>query len=97
MKAIDVSVTLALLLVTVIKGLTQSTISQQPANQSLSIGANVTVSVGASRTPPLVYHWHFNDTALGNATNRTLVLKTTLQIRESCGYERRAFNRAAEG
>jgi DNA-binding LacI/PurR family transcriptional regulator len=41
-------------------------------------------------------------TAAGNrgkqpSRSRTIVLKTTLCIRESCGYERRAFTRAIEG
>jgi DNA-binding LacI/PurR family transcriptional regulator len=35
--------------------------------------------------------------ALRRRANRTVVLKTTLQIRESCGYDRRAFARVAEG
>src|SRR5260221_3211203 len=57
---------------TVAKG--QSTppqISAQPVSQSVASGATVTLSVTATGTLPLSYHWQFNGTNLPSAASRT--------------------------
>jgi len=62
----------------------QPIITRQPADQSVSLGANVTFSVGSSISTPL-YQWRFNALELLSATNRTLVL-TNVQIMAAGGY-----------
>jgi hypothetical protein len=49
-------------------------ITQQPTNQTVFEGDNVTFTVGVSGTPPLAYQWRFNGAAINRATNSTLVL-----------------------
>jgi hypothetical protein len=49
-------------------------ITQQPADQTVAVGSNVTFSVYAIGTPPLSYQWQLNGTNLvdgGNITNST--------------------------
>jgi hypothetical protein len=60
-------------------------LTQQPANQIVSVGQNATFSVGATGSSPLSYQWSFNGTAINNATNATLVL-TNVQISQSGNY-----------
>jgi len=50
------------------------TITSQPASQTVTAGANVTLEVGVSGSGPLYYQWHFNNGILQNATNQTLTL-----------------------
>ncbi len=50
------------------------TITSQPADQSVSIGADVTFSLIASGVAPVSYQWRLDDLPLPNDTNRTLVL-----------------------
>ena len=52
----------------------QPTIIRSPTNQSVSLGANVTLTVSASGILPLHYQWDFNQTDLLDATNRSLIL-----------------------
>jgi Immunoglobulin I-set domain. len=47
---------------------TPPVITAQPTNQSVLAGANVTFSVAASGSPPLVYQWLFNGATLSGAT-----------------------------
>jgi hypothetical protein len=49
-------------------------ITQQPAAQSVSLGASVAFSVTASGTAPLTYQWLKNEQPLQGATNRSLIL-----------------------
>ena len=49
-------------------------ISAQPMSQSVPAGQTAIFTVGASGSSPLFYQWRFNDTALINETNATLVL-----------------------
>jgi PKD repeat protein len=50
-------------------------ITNQPAGQVVTVGSNVTFSVGALGTPPLKYAWAFNGAPLNNnPTNTTLSL-----------------------
>jgi len=47
-------------------------ITNQPANQTVSAGSNVTFKVGALGNPPITYAWQFNSNLLANATNAIL-------------------------
>ena len=62
-------------------------ITQQPTNQMVGQGANVTFSVIVSNicTPPLVYQWYFNGTTISGATNATLTL-TQVQYSQMGNY-----------
>ncbi|HXC97734.1 MAG TPA: hypothetical protein VN048_00225, partial [Verrucomicrobiae bacterium] len=58
-------------------------IANQPANQTVTAGANVTFAVGASGTAPLSYQWSLAGAgALAGATNSTLTL-TDVQLGQS--------------
>jgi hypothetical protein len=46
----------------------------QPQSQTLANGSDATLSVSASGTEPLSYHWSFNGNLLSQATNSTLTL-----------------------
>jgi hypothetical protein len=50
------------------------TIAAQPANQSVTAGANVSFTVGASGTAPLSYQWRLNGANIAGATSATLTL-----------------------
>ncbi|MBI4327350.1 MAG: VCBS repeat-containing protein, partial [Chloroflexi bacterium] len=52
----------------------QPTITTQPTNPSVSLGANVTFKVTATGVAPLSYRWRFRDTDLTGATAATLAL-----------------------
>ena len=55
--------------------LTVFAISQQPSNQSVSLGANVQFLVKVQNShPPIQYQWQFSGTNLANRTNATLNL-----------------------
>jgi hypothetical protein len=54
--------------------LAQPIVTTQPADQSASVGANVTIAVAATGTPPLNYQWRFGTLDVVNATNRSLIL-----------------------
>ncbi len=47
-------------------------ITNQPANQTVSVGSNVTFKVGVLGNPPMGYSWFFNSIAITNATNAVL-------------------------
>jgi hypothetical protein len=49
-------------------------ITNQPASQTVSVGSNVTFSVGALGSPPLGYAWLLNNAPINNATNATLTI-----------------------
>ncbi len=55
-------------------------IASQPANQTAIAGSNVTFTVTASGTAPLVYQWSFHSTNLVNETNATLTLNNVLLV-----------------
>lgn len=55
-------------------GRSQPAITQQPASQSVSLGAKVTFQVSASSLYPLVYQWRFNGRSISKATNDNLSL-----------------------
>jgi PKD repeat protein len=49
-------------------------ITNQPANQTVSVGSNVTFAVGALGSPPLGYSWLRNGAPINTATNATLTI-----------------------
>ena len=49
-------------------------ITNQPVSQTVSVGSNVTFTVGALGNPPLNYAWRLNGTNINNATNVTLTI-----------------------
>ena len=49
-------------------------ITNQPASQTVSVGSNVTFSVGALGSPPLGYAWLLNNTPINKATNAILTI-----------------------
>ena len=51
-------------------------ITTQPAGQTVSAGANVTLTVGATGTAPLSYQWQKNGTSISGATSATLALSS---------------------
>src|SRR2546428_13997691 len=61
------------------------TITSQPRSQSVSSGANVAFRVTASGTPPLSFHWRWNETPVGATTNNTLAL-TNVTLTQAGGY-----------
>jgi hypothetical protein len=60
-------------------------ITVQPRNQSVSLGANVTLRVTATGTPPLAFQWLWNEAALVAATNSALAL-TNVQPTQAGEY-----------
>ena len=53
------------------------TLTRQPNNQVVSLGAHVTNTVTATSTaPPLTYQWYGQGALLPEQTGRTLVLKS---------------------
>lgn len=61
------------------------TITRQPTNQSVSLGANITFSALAAGTAPRYFQWRFNETNLPGKTSTSLVL-TNLQPTNAGGY-----------
>src|SRR5437016_1444888 len=54
--------------------LAQPVISKPPLDQSVSVGANVTLQVIATGTAPLTYQWRFNSTVISGQTTASLTL-----------------------
>ena len=63
----------------------QPTITRQPVDFSVSLGANLTNTVSAGGASALSYQWRFNQTELTGATNRSLVL-TNIQLAHAGDY-----------
>ncbi|MFA6544337.1 MAG: S8 family serine peptidase [Limisphaerales bacterium] len=65
------------------------TIDPQPLSQSVPVGSNVTLVVGATGigafAGPFTYQWTFNGAALTDATNTSLI-STNLQLASSGAY-----------
>ena len=49
-------------------------VTNQPASQTVTAGANVSFNVGASGTPPLSYQWQHGTSPIAGATGTTLAL-----------------------
>jgi hypothetical protein len=88
------SVTSATATLTVNPAVVAPTITTQPASQSVSAGANVTFTVGASGTAPLSYQWRKNGGNIAGATGSSLALNNvatsdagsyTVQVSNSAG------------
>jgi len=60
-------------------------ITVHPASRSVCTGTTVPLHVMALGTGPLTYQWQFNDTALPNATNASLLL-TRVQLNDAGHY-----------
>jgi len=65
--AADLTVNLALI---------APTITTQPVSQTVTAGANVSFTIAASGTMPLVYQWRRNGSGIAGATSPTLNLST---------------------
>jgi hypothetical protein len=64
----------------------QPSITTAPKDQTVSLGASVSLNVSATTdTYPLSFQWWFGTTALENATNRILTL-TNLESNQAGGY-----------
>lgn len=50
------------------------TITEQPSNQMVNEGVDVTLSVGATASGAMSYQWYFNGSAVSGATSANLVL-----------------------
>jgi len=59
---------------TVTSTVTAPTITTQPVSQTVSAGANVTITVGATGTAPLSYQWRLNGANIPGATSSSLTL-----------------------
>jgi sugar lactone lactonase YvrE len=59
--------------------------TQQPANQTVPAGINVTFSVGVIGTAPFAFQWTSNNVAVPGATNATLTL-TNVNLSASGNY-----------
>ncbi len=67
------------------------TIIRHPFNQTVSLGANVTIPAFAEGAPPLNYQWLKNGTNLIGATNQYLTL-TSVSRRDSATYALKVSN-----
>ena len=50
------------------------TFTNEPADITVTTGANPVLSVAVSGTPPYTYQWYFDGAAIGSATNATFTL-----------------------
>jgi hypothetical protein len=75
-----------ILILAAVSALAQPTITVQPTDKSVSLGAIVTNTVTATTAaPPLAYQWRFDDLALNLETNRSLIL-TNIQLPHGGNY-----------
>ena len=70
---------------------TAPVIVMPPTNLAVAVGGAALFSVVAEGTPPLTYHWTFNDTNVLDTTNSVLVL-TNVQLTQSGSYAVEVFN-----
>ncbi len=64
---------------------TAPTITIPPASQTIAVGANVTLGVGATGSPPPTFQWRKDGVAIAGATNNTLTL-TAVQLANAGVY-----------
>jgi len=86
MKTVQSILTAGIVLAAAVRSSGSPSISQEPADQSVSVGATVSILVLASGVPPLRYQWRFQGDELAEATNSTLVL-TNIQVSQAGGYD----------
>src|SRR5215467_8845053 len=58
----------------------------QPASQGIVAGANATLSVTATGTPPLFYSWYFSVTNLVQSGENALLLLTNITSADAGQY-----------
>jgi hypothetical protein len=68
-------------------------IVSQPQHQSVTVGANVAFTVGASGSPPLTYQWRLNGSNMLGETSATLAL-TNVQLAQAGDYSAEVSNEA---
>jgi hypothetical protein len=62
----------------IVKGGTAPTITAQPQNQTVALGATATFSVAATGTAPLSYQWSESGTAINGATSSSYTTPATV-------------------
>ncbi|MBI2946273.1 MAG: DUF4623 domain-containing protein, partial [Verrucomicrobia bacterium] len=72
---------------------TAPTISTEPQNQTVLVGATVSFTVAAKGTLPFRYQWQFNEADLAGATNSILSL-TNVAVTASGSYRAKISNSA---
>ncbi len=72
---------------------TAPSITLQPVSQTVTAGANVSFSVGASGTAPLSYQWMKNSANIAGATTATLTL-SSVTAADAGGYSVKVSNSA---
>lgn len=72
-------------LVAVLTVLVPPSITKQPTNQSVSLGANATFSALAAGTSPLHYQWRFGETNLPGKISTSLIV-TNVQLTNAGDY-----------
>jgi hypothetical protein len=86
MNTVSLVCSLALVVATV-KSHAQPFVTNQPTNQSVSLGASVTFRVaGTSTNPPIIYQWRFASTNLNGQTSSSLNL-TNIQLINAGDYD----------
>lgn len=61
-------------------------VTKAPANTTVVLGANATLSVAAAGSAPLCYQWYSNDVAIANATAASLVLSNVQWSSDGAAY-----------
>src|SRR5262245_8054717 len=64
----------------------QPTITRQPTNQSVSLGASATFQVTTTNNPPVTFQWRFNAVELYGAITNLLTL-TNIQTNNAGNYD----------
>ena len=70
---------------TVFRIILAPTIFNQPTNQTVAAGGNVTFAVGASSFGPVTYQWRKNTVSMTGATNASLLL-TNVSVTNAANY-----------
>ena len=65
---------------------TRPTMVVSPRSQTVVVGTNLTLTVGALGSDPFRYQWYFNGKAISGATNATFT-RTNIQTKKSGAYQ----------
>ncbi|NOS68555.1 MAG: hypothetical protein HOP33_01315, partial [Verrucomicrobia bacterium] len=66
-------------------------ITEQPANKTVTVGANATFTAGVAGSSPLSFQWLYNSNAIVDATNSSLTLNN-VQVSQAGAYSVVATN-----